>query len=70
VNYDEFFAMAESRGLRVEFGESAPESIVLLSNEALFQLPLLAMVIMIRKDIASRCQKSWGNLLVSVSKGL
>jgi len=47
VNYDEFFAKAESRGLRVEFGQSAPESIVFLSNEALFQLPLLAMVIMI-----------------------
>jgi hypothetical protein len=47
VNYDEFFAMAESRGLRVESGQIAPESTVFLSNEALFQLPLLAMVIMI-----------------------
>ena len=47
MNYDEFFAMAESRGLRVESGQIAPESTVFLSNEALFQLPLLAMVIMI-----------------------
>jgi hypothetical protein len=47
VNYEQFFALAESRGLRVESGQVASESTVFLSNEALFQLPLLAMVIMV-----------------------
>ena len=48
MNYDEFFSMAESRGLRIESGHISPaERTVFLSNEALFQLPLLAMVIMI-----------------------
>jgi hypothetical protein len=47
MNYDEFFAMAQDRGLRVDAQQSAPEDTVYLSNEALFQLPLLAMVIMI-----------------------
>ena len=39
--------MAKSRGLRVESGPQTSENTVYLSNEALFQLPLLAMVIMI-----------------------
>ena len=47
MNYDEFFTMAKSRGLRVESGPQTSENTVYLSNEALFQLPLLAMVIMI-----------------------
>jgi hypothetical protein len=47
MNYDEFFAVAKDRGLRVDAQLSAPEGTVYLSNEALFQLPLLAMVIMI-----------------------
>ena len=32
MNYDEFFAMAEGRGLRVESAQIAPESTVFLSN--------------------------------------
>ena len=46
MNYDEFFSTAKSRGLRVDSRDSASEGTVFLSNEALFQLPLLAMVIM------------------------
>ena len=47
MNYEEFFALAESHGLRVTPSQSLPEGSIYLSNEALFQLPLLAMVIMI-----------------------
>lgn len=47
MNYSEFFAMAESRGLRVESTQITSDSTVLLSNEALFQLPFLAMVILV-----------------------
>jgi hypothetical protein len=47
VNYNDFFALAETRDMRATFDHNAPESAVYLSNEALFQLPLLAMVIMV-----------------------
>lgn len=47
MNFDEFFALAEGRGIRVDSNHNVRESVVYLSNEALFQLPLLAMVIMV-----------------------
>lgn len=47
MNYDEFFAEAASTGLRFAAEQQTPESTALLSNEALFQLPLLGMVIMV-----------------------
>lgn len=47
MNYEEFFDLAASRGLRVSNDLASNESEVYLSNEALFQLPFLAMVIMV-----------------------
>jgi hypothetical protein len=50
MNYEEFFAEAAHRDVRIVAETDNERSIPLLSNEALFQLPFLAMaVLMISK---------------------
>jgi len=48
MNYDEFFREASKRNLRLvaDADQDQASKVTLLSNEALFQLPFLAMVIM------------------------
>jgi len=49
VNFDEFFRQAGELNIRMRSGSDSDESYrtPLLSNEALFQLPFLAMVILV-----------------------
>lgn len=46
MNYDQFFEEAVKRKLRLSALEQPPDFRSTLDNEALFQLPLLAMVIL------------------------
>jgi hypothetical protein len=46
MNLDEFFAEAEARGLRLERQGHASDRHMTLGNEALFQLPFLAIAIL------------------------
>lgn len=46
MRYEDFFAEARSRNLRIEVGDADEPNLPRLENEALFQLPLLAMVIL------------------------
>lgn len=46
MNLDEFFAEAERLDIRIDLGSPATPLTHSLSNEALFQLPLLAMAIL------------------------
>jgi hypothetical protein len=47
MNYEEFFAEAANRHIRVETEQKVVASTASLSNEALFQLPFLAMVVLV-----------------------
>lgn len=47
MNYDEFFAEAKRLNVAIELPAIRTEATTLLSNEALFHLPLLAMVILV-----------------------
>ena len=47
MNYDEFFEEAAEKRIRIVVTADGERSTPLLSNEALFQLPLLAMVVLI-----------------------
>jgi predicted transcriptional regulator len=47
VNFEEFFQEAEERNVRIAGDDGQPHKALLLSNEALFQLPLLAMAVLV-----------------------
>lgn len=47
MNYDEFFIEAAEKRIHIPIKADSIRSTPLLSNEALFQLPLLAMVLLI-----------------------
>ncbi len=46
MTYEEFFRQADQRNVRIVVDDTCEDSQNSLSNEALFQLPLLAMVIL------------------------
>lgn len=47
MNYDDFFREAVERRIHIAISEDGESGTPLLSNEALFQLPFLAMVLLI-----------------------
>lgn len=47
MNFEEFFAEAKRQNVKLELPNLRSEPPILLSNEALFHLPLLAMIILI-----------------------
>lgn len=47
MNYDEFFKEAAEKRIHIDVKADGERGTPLLSNEALFQLPLLAMVVLI-----------------------
>lgn len=47
MNYDDFFLEAKTLKVRLPENTSSPRNELRLDNEALFQLPLLAMVILV-----------------------
>ena len=64
MNFEEFFQEAEERKLRIAGDEGEPHRALLLSNEALFQLPLLAMaVLVLSRGIRKPKQDQLGQLV-------
>lgn len=47
MNYEEFFERVRDRGVNFDFDNEKPSQGCLLSNEALFHLPLLALTILL-----------------------
>lgn len=47
MNFDTFFEQAEVSNIKVEFGSLSNYSSRLLDNEALFQLPLISLIVLL-----------------------
>jgi hypothetical protein len=54
VNFEEFFTEAKRLDVKLDFPTERPEISYLLSNEALFHLPLLAMIILMMSKGAKK----------------
>ncbi len=47
MNFDSFFNSVESKNVQIDFGISAEKRSYLLNNEALFQLPLICLIVLL-----------------------
>ncbi|MDH4560785.1 hypothetical protein [Pseudomonas sp. BN411] len=47
MNYDQFFESIESNEISIEVGEKSHHKSYQLSNEALFQLPLISLIVLL-----------------------
>jgi len=54
VNFEEFFSQANRLEVKLDLPSERAEASTLLSNEALFQLPLLAMIILMMSKGAKK----------------